>query len=143
MILFLSTLIGCDVNSALERVSEAQHLSADLLVQFTKAADAANRAVMADTGEGSVAFAREADQAKGKVQTDIDALKPLLEGLKFSSEGRLLQEFADRFRKYRELDRRILDLAVENTNLKPSGYLSVPRRKQLILSVIPSNQLRP
>jgi len=29
--------IGCDVNSALERVSQARHLSADLLVQFTKA----------------------------------------------------------------------------------------------------------
>ena len=43
MILSFGALIGCDVNSALERVSEAQHLSADLLVQFTKAADAATQ----------------------------------------------------------------------------------------------------
>ena len=118
VMLFLGVTIGCDVDSALGRVSEAQHLSADLLVQFTKAADAANRAVMADTDKASLAFAREAEQAKGKVQTDIDALKPLLEGLKFSAEGRLLQEFVGRFRQYCELDRRILDLAVENTNLK-------------------------
>ena len=118
MMLSLGPTIGCDVNTALDRVSQARHLSADLLVQFTKAADAANRAVMADTDEASVAFAREAEQAKGKLQTDIDTLRPLLAGLNYADEGRLLQEFVNRFAEYRELDRRILDLAVENTNLK-------------------------
>jgi hypothetical protein len=109
---------GCDVNSALEQVSEARRLSADLLVQFTKAADMSNRAVMADTDEASVAFAREAEQAKLAAQTSIDALGPILQGLKFSDEAGLLQEFVGQFAEYRELDRRILDLAVENTNLK-------------------------
>ena len=118
VVVSLVVTISCDVNTALRQVSEARHLSADLLVQFTKAADAANRAVMADTDEASVAFAHEAEQAKEKVQTNISALKPLLEGLKFSEEGRLLQQFVDQFRGYCELDRRILDLAVENTNLK-------------------------
>jgi hypothetical protein len=118
MILSLGTLIGCNANSFLQQLSQARDLSADLLIQFTKAADAANRAVMADTDEASIAFAREAEQAKDKVQIDIDALKPLLERLKYSDEGRLLQEFVNRFTEYRELDRRILDLAVENTNLK-------------------------
>ena len=118
MIWSLGAMIGCDVNAALEQVSQARHLSADLLIQFTKAADAANRAVMADTDEASLAFAREAEQAKEKVQVDIDGLKPLLEGLHYSDEGRLLQEFVNQFRDYSELDRRILDLAVENTNLK-------------------------
>ena len=117
LLIFLA-MIGCDVNAALEKVSQARHVSADLLVQFTKAADAANRAVMADTDEASLAFAREAGQAKEKVQVDIDSLKPLLDGLHYSDEGRLLQEFVNRFREYCELDRRILDLAVENTNLK-------------------------
>ena len=110
--------IGCDVNSALERLAQARHLSAELLVQFTKAADAANRAVMADTDEASVAFARDAEQAKQAVQTNIDALQPILLGLNYSEETRLLQEFVTRFAAYQELDRRILGLAVENTNLK-------------------------
>ncbi|HEX2522268.1 MAG TPA: hypothetical protein VHP35_09085 [Terriglobia bacterium] len=118
MTLSLGAMIGCDVNSALEQVSRARHLSADLLIQFTVAGDAANRAVMADTDEASVAFAREAEQAKKKIQSDIDSLRPLLEGLNYTEEGRLLQDFANRFREYCELDRRILDLAVENTNLK-------------------------
>jgi hypothetical protein len=149
--LFLGVTIGCDVNFALERVSEAQHLSADLLVQFTKAADAANRAVMADTDEASVAFAREAEQAKAKVQTDIDALKQLLERLNFSAEGRLLREFLDRFRQYRELDRRILDLAVENTNLKAQRLSFGPAQEaadsfrdslKLVAPLVPADKWR-
>lgn len=110
--------MGCDVNAALEQLSAARQLSAELLVQFTKAADAANRAVMADTDEASVAFAREAEQATESVQKEIVALRPILQGLGYSDETRLLEEFASRFEEYRQLDRQILDLAVENTNLK-------------------------
>ena len=112
------TASGCDVNSALERLSQARHLSAELLVQFTRAADAANKAVMADTDEASMGFSREPEQAKQSVQTNIDELQPILQGLNYSEETKLLQEFVTRFAEYRELDRRILDLAVENTNLK-------------------------
>ncbi len=110
--------IGCDVNAALERVSEARHRSADLLVQFTKAADASNRAVMADTDEASVAFAREAEQAKQAVQVDVDALAPILQSLGYSVETQRLEEFGRRFAEYHVLDHTILELAVENTNLK-------------------------
>jgi hypothetical protein len=109
---------GCNVNAALEQLSEARRLAAELLVQFTKAADAANRAVMADTDEASVAFAHEAEQTQVAVQRDIDTLGPLLQGLRYSDETHLLQAFVSQFTEYRALDRRILDLAVENTNLK-------------------------
>ncbi len=109
---------GCAVNGVLEQLSEARRLSADLLVQFTKAADAGNRAVMADTDEGSVAFVREAEHAHLAVQRDADALKPVLQGLRYEEETRLLEEFGSRFAEYRALDRTILGLAVENTNLK-------------------------
>lgn len=110
---------GCgNVNAVLEQLSEARGLSANLLVHFTKAADAANRAVMADTDEASVAFAREAEQEIEAAQKDADALGPTLQGLGYTNETRLLNEFVVRFAEYRALDRRILDLAVENTNLK-------------------------
>jgi hypothetical protein len=118
-IALIATLaIGCDVNAALEKLSEARQISAELNVQFTKAADASNRAVMADTDEASVAYARESEQASEAVQREIDALRPILQGLNYADELRMLDEFAKRFGDYRELDRRILDLSVENTNLK-------------------------
>jgi hypothetical protein len=110
---------GCgDVNAALEKVSEARQLAADLQVRFTKTSDAANRAVMADTDAASVEFAQEARQAAEAVQKDIAELRPKLESLSFADEVRLLNEFANKFAEYRTLDQRILDLAVENTNLK-------------------------
>ncbi|HNX49685.1 MAG TPA: hypothetical protein PLS53_02315 [Thermoanaerobaculaceae bacterium] len=118
VVISLGAAVGCSSRSALEQQAQAQKLSSDILVQFTRATDAANRAVMADTDEASVAFAREAEQAKQAIQKDTDALKPLLQGLGYSEETRLLDQFGSRFSEYRALDRTILDLAVENTNLK-------------------------
>ena len=109
---------GCDVNTALERVAKARELSSDMLVQFAKASDAANRAVMADADEMSATFAREAAQAADGVQKDVDALAPILQELKFSDEEALLAEFRKRFEAYRDVDRTILALAGQNTNLK-------------------------
>ena len=120
---------GCDVNRALKEQSEARRLSSDLLVQFTRAADAANRAVMADTDATSVEFAREAEQARTGVQSDVDALRPILQGLKFADEGRLLDQFVSRFAEYSALDRHVLELAVENTNLKAQRLSYAPAQE--------------
>jgi hypothetical protein len=111
---------GCagNLKTSLEQLLEARRLSADLLVQFTKVVDSGNRAVMADTDEASLAFARETEQTTQLVQQDVEALKPNLAGLGYSSETRLLEEFQRRFSEYRALDTSILGLAVENTNLK-------------------------
>jgi hypothetical protein len=117
--LSIGVAAGCgDVNAALEKESQARQLAASLLVEFTKAADAANRAVMAESDDASVAFAREAEQATQAVQNDGNTLGPILQSLGYADEARLLAEFNSQFAEYRALDRRILDLAVENTNLK-------------------------
>jgi hypothetical protein len=127
--IFLAAGIGCTANSPLERLAEARQLAADILIQFTKGADAANRAVMADTDEASMSFAREAERATGAVEKDAAALKPILEGLGYSEETRLLQQFEGRFAEYRTLDRTILELAVENTNLKAQRLSFGPAQK--------------
>lgn len=118
--LIVCAATGCRSSpvTAFERLIEARRLAADLLVQFTKSADAGNRAVMADTDELSVTFASEAEQATQAVQKDSDALAPVLMSLGYSAEIRLLNEFNAAFAEYRALDRTILGLAVENTNLK-------------------------
>jgi hypothetical protein len=119
MLLAAGLTLRCgDVNAALGQLAEARRLAADLRIEFTKATDASNRAVMADTDDVSIADAREADAAKRSVHTDMDALGPLLQRLGYADESRLLQDFAARFAEYESLDRRIMDLAVENTNLK-------------------------
>lgn len=107
-----------NVNEALERIADARQLAADLLVQFTSAVGAADRAVMADTDAASADYAHDAEQAKASVQRDVHALRPILEELHYADESRLLDEFVKRFGQYDALDRQVLDLAVGNTNLK-------------------------
>jgi len=114
------SLGGCQGGSsaAFTELAAARRLAADLRFQFTKAADASNRAVMADTDEASQVYAREAEQATQTVQGDIDALRPDLRSLGYPTEIGLVEDFDKRFAAYRTLDRKVLDLAVENTNLK-------------------------
>jgi len=81
---------GCgDVNAALREVTEAHRLAADPRVEFARAADAANRAVMADTDAASLTCADEAETAKRAVNKDVDALRPMLHTLKYTEESRL------------------------------------------------------
>jgi len=107
-----------DVNAAFERLSQARQLSADLLVQFTKASNATDRAVMADTDATSTTYARDAGTAKDTIHHDLAALRPLLAELRYSDETAILDQFEKRLAGYEQLDREILELAVENTNLK-------------------------
>ena len=104
--------------AVLQQQVQARQLAADLHVQFTKAADAANRAVMADTDESSKAAASEAESAAKLVQSDVDHLQPIIASLGYADEKQHLADFKSRFAEYQKLDAEILPLAVQNTNLK-------------------------
>ena len=112
--------VGCTAGSkaVLNQQAEAHRLASHLRVEFTRAADASNLAVMADTDEASSAAAREAQQATQSVERDVDALKKVLDDLGDRQEAGLLDKFTARFDEYRKLDETILPLAVENTNIK-------------------------
>lgn len=84
---------------------------------------------MADTDEASIAFAREAEKAVQTVESDVTALAPMLRSFGFANEIQLLEEFRKHFVEYRNLDRNILELAVENTNLKAQRLSFGPVRQ--------------
>ena len=111
---------GCSRGPAtvLAELNQAGRLLADLSVHFSKAADASNRAVMADTDEASIAFAHEAEQSSAAVERDVRAIDPILRRLDVTEEVQLLEQFGKNFADYHALDRTILALAIENTNLK-------------------------
>ncbi len=114
----MATACGDGSKTVLNQQAEAHRLASHLHVQFTRAADASNRAVMADTDEASRAAAVEAGQATQRVEQDVDALQRLLADLGDRDETKELERFKSRFAQYRALDADILPLAVENTNLK-------------------------
>lgn len=98
--------------SVLERMAKAQRHARDVHLHFSQVADATDLAVMADTDGASHAFASQARQNTDVVQKDANALRSILKGLMFSDELTLLDQFEQRFTKYRALDGTILDLSV-------------------------------
>lgn len=127
-----AALVGCrggDADPVLTHLAEARRLAGELRVQFNQVVDASNRAVMADTDEVSRSFARDATQATQLVQDRLASTQAHLQSLKYPNELRLLEAFARQFADYRTLDRTILELAVENTNLKAQALLFGPGRK--------------
>ena len=129
MVLTLGAAAGCDVNTALEHQAEARRLAAGVLIEFTKAGDASLRAVMADTDEASVAFAREAEQATQAARRTPTRWGRCCATSATLTKTRLFEQFVSRFSDYRAMDRRILDLAVENTNLKAQQLSFGPARE--------------
>jgi hypothetical protein len=115
--------------AVLTQLVEARQLASELHVEFTKASDAANRAVMADTDETSAAAADEARRAREAVEQAFASLQPILQSLGYRDDMRYLDGFKARFDEYKRLDDEILPLAVENTNLKAQRLSFGPARE--------------
>jgi hypothetical protein len=121
---------GCvNPQAQLIQLLEARRLASELHVEFTKATEAANRAVMADTDEASAAAADEARRAREIVERDVQALHSLLQSVGYGADLKGLEAFNERFEEYRRLDDEILPLAVENTNLKAQRLSFGPGRE--------------
>jgi hypothetical protein len=84
--------------------------------ELLASAEAEKSAVMADTDEASQSLAEQSRQAAHNVETARRALEPLLGGHR--REAQLFQEFSRCWDKLQEIDREVLSLAVQNTNLK-------------------------
>lgn len=111
---------------AFVQLTEARRMVSEMRIEFTKGSDASDRAVMADTDEESIKFAREADAATTAVSAAMPGLAQRLTSLSYPGDVELFARFQERFVRYRNLDREILDLAVENTNLKAQRLLFGP-----------------
>lgn len=111
---------------AFVQLREARRLASEIRIHFTRASEASDRAVMADTDDESIKFARDAEAATLAVGTTMAALAQRIAGLGDQTNVDLLGRFQERFVRYRELDKELLKLAVENTNLKAQRLLFGP-----------------
>ena len=132
MALVAGAASACNRPAALTQLVDARRLASDLQVQFTHAADAANRAVMADTDDASTAAADEARGARQAVEKSVQTLRPMLESLGYRDDLRHLEAFTSRFAEYRQLDDEILSLAVENSNLKAQRLAFGPAQQAAV-----------
>jgi hypothetical protein len=114
------SMFACSERSSpvITRLIDARRIAAELQLSFSHAADATDRAVMADTDEASIRFAHEADAEAAGIDRESQAIESIVRRLHYARELKLLGDFRAAFARYRALDREILSLAVENTNLK-------------------------
>jgi hypothetical protein len=122
---------GCHggATPAFTQLAEARRLADDLRVELAKTSNASDRAVMAETDEESIAFAHDAEGSAGAIVLDAAALAARLQNLGYAAETRALDDFDGRFAEYRQVDRDVLALAVENTNLKAQRLSFGPVRE--------------
>jgi hypothetical protein len=102
--------------SAWERSMKKLHIIQTMRRDLLASAEAEKSAVMAETDEASQAFAEQSTQAADKVETARQALESLVGSSR--QEAQLLQEFSQCWERLQVIDREVLSLAVQNTNLK-------------------------
>jgi Four helix bundle sensory module for signal transduction len=102
--------------SALEQSMKKIHIIQTMRRDLLASAEAEKSAVMAETDEASQAFAEQSTQAAHHVETARQALEPLVGSS--HQEAELFQEFSQCWEQLQVIDREVLSLAVQNTNLK-------------------------
>lgn len=123
LLLFGAYLFGVSqssrgILSVLKEQDAKEHLVAEMLVNLQASSEAEKSAVMAETDEASQTYADEAQQKTAAVEEGRRELSGLIAGKGAAEQEKLLSEFDTAWTAYQELDREILALAVENTNLK-------------------------
>jgi Four helix bundle sensory module for signal transduction len=102
--------------SAFERKVQKLHLIQAMSRDLLASAEAEKSAVMAETDEASQTFAAQSTRAAHNVEEARRALEPLLGSAR--QEAQLFQEFSQCWEQLQAIDREVLSLAVQNTNLK-------------------------
>jgi hypothetical protein len=100
-----------------ETVIREDEIVSSLRVNLLRAAEAEKSAVLAITDEESRKFADQARLAAAAVEKARKELTPLVEQDHSAKETALIAEFDQCWTEFQKLDQRLLDLAVQNTNL--------------------------
>ena len=121
---FLSHEDSIWLKTALEKSAKKTQLVQIMRSEMLASAEAEKSSVMADTDEASKAFAEQSMHASQNVGKARIEFKALIE--KNKKEANLLDDFSSCWERLREIDKEVLSLAVQNTNLKALRLSFVP-----------------
>lgn len=96
-------------------------MTSRMRIHLLKAVDLEKSALMAVTDEESKLFADQSLKNADAVESDYQELKNLIDKEGTGEEVKRLKEFADCWKNFREIDRELLQLSVENTNIKAAN----------------------
>jgi hypothetical protein len=111
-----------DVTVGMEIVPKVMARKAAVLsairVHMIRSVGAEKSAVMADTDGASAAFAEESARWAEAVEKGIQEIDQLIETYPSEREVKLLKEFKGCWTEFHAIDRAVLEIAVQNSNLK-------------------------
>ena len=93
-------------------------LLSTMRIHLLEAIEAEKNAVLAITDEASEGFAVQARQAADDVENNRKEIESIIYQEKLPQETEMVNEFNSCWSHYRKLNETILDLAIQNTNLK-------------------------
>jgi hypothetical protein len=114
------------LESVYENTVKKSQLVYTMRINLLASAEAEKSSVMADTDEASKAFAEQAIRASETVEEARLEFRRLMEARSTPQEMKIFGEFTSCWNSFREVDREILPLAVQNTNLKALRLSFVP-----------------
>lgn len=109
------------MNTVYENIVEKKKVLAQMRIHLLKSVEMEKNAVMALTDQQSMDFANQSRSASATVTQNMNLLRALIDAMPMQNEKQLLDEFAACWAEFGKIDQRILDLAVENTNLKAAS----------------------
>ncbi len=128
-------------SSPLETRLRKLEILATMRIQLLEAVEAEKNAVLAITDEASEAFAARARQANGRVENSRKEIESIIYQDKDTTEMDLINEFNACWLQFTELDRRILELATQNTNLKAQNISATQCAQEMDLFEASLNRL--
>ena len=109
------------INNYYENSIEKNKTLAQIRINLLQAEDMEKNAVMAHTDLESLQFANQSRSASALVEEQRMKLAALIEAIPMDDERKLMDEFSRCWKEFGALDQVILQLAVENTNLKAAS----------------------
>ena len=104
-----------------KNIMKKNEIMSQLRIHFLKSVEMEKNAVMAITDEESQEFADQSLAASAAVEQDLTHLRSLIDAVPQQDEKKLDGEFNTCWTELRKLDQVILELAVQNTNLKAAS----------------------
>jgi hypothetical protein len=123
IVLYVSRFSGQDswYETFFGNTTKVVEIVSRMRINLLKSTDLEKGAVMAVTDEESQALAEQSRKSADAVERDYHELKGLIDRVKIDKEVELLKEFSDAWNNLRVIDRELLSLAVENTNIKAAN----------------------
>jgi len=120
VVVFISRLprMSPHLEEVFTKTLRKSQLVSSMRINLHASVEAEKSAVLAETDEASQQFADQAGQAATDVEQARREIEQLIETEKIPREMDLLREFNTCWDRFQEIDRTLLPLAVQNTNLK-------------------------